>query len=432
MDADQGVAVAAFVVDGAGRGRAAPVGRSRPRPPPRAPARRGGPPTARRARRSASRYGGSRKTRSYWRAAARCARRGSAGRPRGAPRPRAPSASRLARIARIAGARVVHEDGLRAPRESASMPERARAGEQVEHAGAVDAGAEDREQRLAHPVGGRPRGGARRRLQRPPAAIPRRSPASAREPKADVAERERLAGAAQGDSPADAGWPSGCRRSGVSGASGRRDQWLPPVPTWTSATVGPSPAPTRQATASKAYSVTRAIEPAGVAGGDLVQRRDPHGEAGGGLGDAVRSRPAPSCSPARGTGRAAARGSARRGQLRAIAVAHDGRRGGKAERAQLARSLLQRHVRREAEPVPERPRRRRRVDPQHLDVHARPHDPTQEPAASVGWTSTGAPGTPRQLVQRHGRVRRPDDQMVKPQRHTHNLKGTSPIGWVAA
>ena len=47
--------------------------------------------------------------------------------------------------------------------------ERARAGEQVEHARAVDAVAQDREQRLAHAVGGRARGVAGRRLQAPSA-----------------------------------------------------------------------------------------------------------------------------------------------------------------------------------------------------------------------------------------------------------------------
>ena len=55
------------------------------------------------------------------------------------------------------------------------MPERARAGEQVEHARALDAGAEDREQRLAHAVGGR----ARRRpagLQPAPAVGPAITP----------------------------------------------------------------------------------------------------------------------------------------------------------------------------------------------------------------------------------------------------------------
>ena len=52
------------------------------------------------------------------------------------------------------------------------MPERARAGEQVEHARVVHAVAEDREQRLAHPVGGRAGVRAGRGLQAAPSVCP--------------------------------------------------------------------------------------------------------------------------------------------------------------------------------------------------------------------------------------------------------------------
>ena len=74
-----------------------------------------------------------------------------------------------------AGARSTNTAAA-APRESASMPERARSGEEVEHARAVDGRAEHAEQRLAHAVARRAGRVARRRDQPPPAVGARDDP----------------------------------------------------------------------------------------------------------------------------------------------------------------------------------------------------------------------------------------------------------------
>jgi hypothetical protein len=80
----------------------------------------------------------------------------------------------LASIARIAAA-AASTNVASAARGSARErldPQRARAGEQVEHACVRDPRGEDGEQRLAHAVRGRPRVAAGRRLQRPPSPLP--------------------------------------------------------------------------------------------------------------------------------------------------------------------------------------------------------------------------------------------------------------------
>ena len=110
---------------GAGRALAAPVCRSRPRPPPRAPARRGGPPTAGGARRSASRYGGSRKTRSYWAPLCDACAEEAQGVGLAHARHCAESACRLALMAVIAAAVVVDEGDVRGAARERFEAERA-------------------------------------------------------------------------------------------------------------------------------------------------------------------------------------------------------------------------------------------------------------------------------------------------------------------
>ena len=181
MDADQGVAVAAFVRERQReleRRAAVALGddaraaaQQRPAAPRRAPV----PAPA------ACRYGGSRKTRSYASPRARCVAEGRAGgaRPRAAPPPARARASRGWRAMTADRAPVaLDEHGPRRPARERLDGERARAGEQVEHARAVER-AEHREQRLAHAVGGRPRGAAARRPQAPAAEAPGDDPHAA-------------------------------------------------------------------------------------------------------------------------------------------------------------------------------------------------------------------------------------------------------------
>ena len=158
MDADEGVAVAAFVCEGQVERRAAPGGRSRRR---RARRRQHGGQRLRQLAPEALRQ-------AVWRveedeivvaslpAAARRNRSASARRTSASP----PSASRLACTAAIAaGAESTNVAARGAARERLE-PERARPREQVEHPRVLHAIAQDREQRLAHAVGGRARGGA--------------------------------------------------------------------------------------------------------------------------------------------------------------------------------------------------------------------------------------------------------------------------------
>ena len=120
IDANQGVAVATFVVEGQVERSAVPVCRSRPRPPRRAPARREGPPTA--AARDAPQAGMGGRGRSDRIAALRCDQ-GTAARRSARTSASASSAARLAfdrprsRL-RSSSTKVT----LCAPRESASRP----------------------------------------------------------------------------------------------------------------------------------------------------------------------------------------------------------------------------------------------------------------------------------------------------------------------
>ncbi len=173
MDADQGVAVAAFVEDREGRARAGPGDRSRRPPPRRAPARPAGPPSARSpSAPPAGMAGRGRRDRSDAR------RRDAPPRKRRASARRT-SASRAERLE--VGPDGADRGAARCPRtwpprRRARAPRcRARPSRRTGRARArpCDAGAENREQRLAHAVGGRPRRVAGRRLQPPPAVLAR-------------------------------------------------------------------------------------------------------------------------------------------------------------------------------------------------------------------------------------------------------------------
>ena len=208
------------------------------------------------------------------------------------------------------------------------------------------------------------------------------------------------------------GGPSGCRRSGESGASGRRDQSFPPVPTCDLGD-GAAPSPARGAPGRGVERVLgdHGHRSAGLAGGGFRQRRDPHGQAGGGLGEAVH----------RARRLRARRYGERVGQQppdlhRAptaadVRSAPEGAEVGKPSRAQLGGGLPQRNISREAEPIAERPRRRRRADPQHLDVHARPHDPAEKATRPGRLHEHRRAGPPRQLRQRHAGIRSTNDQI---------------------
>ena len=86
----------------------------------------------------------------------RARRRARGRRPGRARAPRSRSLSRFALIVRHASRSDSTKTQLSAPRESASMPHRARAGVEVDHARAVD-GPDQVERGLAHEVGRRPR-----------------------------------------------------------------------------------------------------------------------------------------------------------------------------------------------------------------------------------------------------------------------------------
>ena len=110
------------------------------------------------------------------------ARRGAGSAARRRARPRARSLEpELARrcAARSGRARVDERRAPRAPRESASIAERAVPQKRSSTRGARDV-AEDREERLAHAVGGRPHGrrAPRRRREPPAPELARRRPAS--------------------------------------------------------------------------------------------------------------------------------------------------------------------------------------------------------------------------------------------------------------
>ena len=129
----------------------------------------------------------------------------------GAPRRSSPSASRLRRIAAIAAAEEstsVASDGP--PRERLDR-QRARAGEQVEHPRPVDV-AEDREQRLAHPV--------RRRADLPARAARARPRAPPRTPRSPARAHARIGAAASGAvGRSSASASSACSGSASSGSS---------------------------------------------------------------------------------------------------------------------------------------------------------------------------------------------------------------------
>ena len=164
----------------ADRDGAASGGRSRSRRVRRAPARRAEPAESSRPSAGASRYGGSRRTRSYAspRAdASRSAARAGPWTTRASSSP-SPSASRLARMTSIARPSRSTSVAVCGPARERLDAQRARPGEQVEHPGAVER-AEHREQRLAHAIGGRPRVAAPRRPQPPAAEAPGHDPHAA-------------------------------------------------------------------------------------------------------------------------------------------------------------------------------------------------------------------------------------------------------------
>ena len=266
VDADEGVAVAAFVVDGQVRGRsgvaAVALGHD---PRARARARRPAPPRAPGPAPAACRYGGSRKTRSYVSPRAACVaeeRAGVAARRTSAARAESERLE-VGPHRRAPRARVALDERGRcaAPRESASMPS---APEPAKRSStrAPSTGPEHREQRLAHAVGRRPRVAARRARRRPPAAAARPATTrsrrgSARAPRRRSAARARPRAArararrARDRRRRSASARARARSSSVGVLGQPRDAERAPGPDWRVPISSPSPRSSRSISASR-------------------------------------------------------------------------------------------------------------------------------------------------------------------------------------
>ena len=269
MDADQGVAVAALVAS-AGRSsveRRAPVALARRRAPPAASS--GASVESSRPSRRASRYGGSRKTRSYGVAAPPCVAEERAGVPRGARRRRDAERREVGAQRRAArrGSRSTNV-ALRGAARQRLDAQRAGAGEQVEDARAVERrrATQNSASRTRSEVGRvpRPGGAASRRPPKRPGDDPhaRRARGTRRRGLGRAASASRRAARARARASSGSASSSAaaraCARSSTSASSGSRAKRKRARPDWRVPVSSPSPRSSRSISARRKPSACSA------------------------------------------------------------------------------------------------------------------------------------------------------------------------------